>query len=134
MAKESLVDRKFDASTNLAKELAARHAPLLAAFWDYDNDWDRWKLVLVPRSLSEERRLVDIASNLLIEPPYRSVFSMSDPVVDFQIDRARALGDYIRIEPYVGRRFDTTFTSGQYFESVIPVYLAPELMTHLSPV
>ena len=48
-----------------------------------------------------------------------------------KLERARALGSYIRIDPYIGRRIDTTFTGGQYFESVIPVYLAPELMPHL---
>jgi hypothetical protein len=133
MAAESLVDSKFDASVGLADTLLDVGAPLLAAFWDYDSDWERWKLVLVPKEVSDERRLVDQASDLLIQPPYRHVFSLSDPVVDSrQIDRARALGAYIRNEPFVGRRMDTTFTGHQYFESVIPVYLAPELMTHLS--
>jgi hypothetical protein len=131
MAAESLVDRKFDASVDLAKKLLDQEAPLLAAFWDYDSDWERWKLVLVPKSSSDERRLVEQASTLLIEQPYRVAFSLSDPTVDsHQIERPRALGAYIRIEPYVGRRFDTTFTGRQYFESVVPVYLAPELMTH----
>ena len=133
MVADSVVDRKLDASIDLAKRLLDRGAPLLAAFWDYDSDWERWKLVLVPRSSSDERRLVDEASDLLIEPPYRDVFSLSDPTVDsHEIDRARALGAYIRVEPYIGRRMDTTFTGHQYFESVVPVYLAPELMKHLS--
>jgi hypothetical protein len=69
---------------------------------------------------------------LLVEAPYSSAFSLSDPAVDArQVERARALGAYIRVKPYVGRRIDTTFTGGQYFESVVPVYLASELMTHL---
>jgi hypothetical protein len=32
----------------------------------------------------------------------------------------------------IGRRFDTTFTGGEYFEAFIVVYLAPELQRHLS--
>ncbi len=88
--------------------------------------------MLVPTSPEEEGRLIKEATALLVESPYRSVFSLSDPAVDSrQIDRARALGAYIRVAPYIGRRIDTTFTGGQYFESVVPVYLAPELMTHL---
>ena len=72
------------------------------------------------------------ASALLVEAPYRSVFSVSDPVVDGrQIERARALGAYIRVEPYIGRHIDATFTGGHYFEDVVPVYFAPELLTRL---
>lgn len=133
MAAGSLVDSKLEASKQLASTLVQRGAPLLAAFWDFHEDIDRWTLVLVPASPAEKRLLVKHATDLLIEPPYRSVFSISDSLVDGQqIDRARALGGYIRYEPYVGRRFDTTFTDGQFFESVVPVYFKPELLTRLA--
>jgi hypothetical protein len=133
MAAESLVDSKFEASKQLASTLVQRGAPLLAAFWDFHEDVDRWTLVLVPTSPDEERRLIKQATDLLVEPPYRSIFSVSDPLIDsHQIDRARALGAYIRYEPYIGRRFDTTFTNGQFFESVVPVYFRPELLTRLA--
>jgi hypothetical protein len=133
MAAESLVDSKFEASKQLASTLVQRGAPLLAAFWDFHEDVDRWTLVLVPTSPDEERRLIKQATDLLVEPPYRSIFSVSDPLIDsHQIDRARALGAYIRYEPYVGRRFDTTFTNGQFFESAVPVYFRPELLTRLA--
>ncbi len=132
MVAEMLGDRKVEASDRLAKELIARSSPLLAAYWEFREEDGRWTLVLVPSSPEQERRLIKEATALLVEPPYRSVFSLSDPSIDSrQIARARALGAYIRLEPYIGQRIDTTFTSGQYFESVVPVYLAPELMTHL---
>lgn len=132
MAAESLIDTKLEGSKQLARELIARGAPLLAAYWEFREEVDRWTLVLVPTSPDEERRLIKEATALLIEAPYRSAFSLSDPAVDSrQIGRARALGAYFRVEPYIGRRIDTTFTGGEYFESVVPVYLAPELMTHL---
>jgi hypothetical protein len=132
MATESLTDSKLEGSKQLARELIGQGAPLLAAYWEFREEVDRWTLVLVPTSPDEERRLIKEATTRLVEAPYRSVFSLSDPAVDSrQIDRARALGAYIRVEPYIGRRIDTTFTGGQYFESVVPVYLAPELMTHL---
>jgi hypothetical protein len=132
MAAESLVESKLEASKQLARELIKRGAPLLAAYWEFREEVDRWTLMLVPTSPEEERRLIKEATALLVENPYRSAFSLSDPAVDSrQIERARALGAYIRVEPYIGRRIDTTFTGGQYFESVVPVYLAPELMTHL---
>ena len=132
MVAETLGDRKVDASEKLAKELIVRGSPLLAAYWEFREEVDRWTLVLVPKSADEERRLIKEATSRLIETPYRSVFSLSDPAIDSrQIERARALGAYIRVEPYIGRRIDTTFTGGQYFESVIPVYFSPELMTHL---
>jgi len=116
----------------LAKELIRRGSPLLASYWEYREDEGRWTLMLVPTSPEEEHRLIKEATALLVETPYRSAFSLSDPAVDArQIERARALGAYIRVKPYVGRRIDTTFTGGQYFESVVPVYLAPELITHL---
>jgi hypothetical protein len=132
MAAESLVESKLESSKQLARELIKRGAPLLAAYWEFREEVDRWTLMLVPTSPEEERRLVKEATDLLVESPYRSAFSLADPAIDsHQIERAKALGAYIRIEPYIGRRFDTTFTGGQYFESVVPVYLAPELMTHL---
>ena len=133
MVADTLVDRKVEASERLAKELIGRGGPLLAAYWDFREEVGQWVLVLVPTSPKEERRLIEQATALLVEASYRSVFSLSDPVVDSgQIERARALGAYIRVAPYVGRRIDTTFTNGQYFESVVPVYFAPGLMTHLS--
>jgi hypothetical protein len=133
MAAEALVDSKFEASKQLASALVQRGAPLLAAFWDFHEDVDRWTLVLVPTSPQEQGRLIKQATDLLIEPPYRSIFSISDSLVDsHQIDRARALGAYIRYEPYVGRRFDMTFTNGEFFESVVPVYFKPELLTRLA--
>jgi hypothetical protein len=132
MAAESLIQSKLEASKKLAKQLIEQGAPLLAAYWEFREEVDRWTLVLVPTSPDEERRLIKEATTRLVEPPYRSVFSLSDPAIDSrQIERARALGAYIRVAPYIGRRMDTTFTGGQYFESVVPVYLAPELMTHL---
>jgi hypothetical protein len=133
MAAESLVDSKLESSKQLAKELIKRGAPLLAAYWEFREEVDRWTLMLVPTSPEDERRLIKEATSLLVEPPYRSAFSISDPAIDsHQIDRARALGAYIRIQPYVGRRIDTTFTGGQYFESVVPVYFKPELLTRLA--
>jgi hypothetical protein len=132
MVTEALGDRKVEASERLAKDLIGRGSPLLAAYWEFREEEGRWTLMLVPTSPEEERRLIKEATALLVEPSYRSVFSLSDPAVDSrQIDRARALGAYIRVVPYIGRRIDTTFTGGQYFESVVPVYLARELMTHL---
>lgn len=132
MAAESLIESKLEASKRLAKQLVEQGAPLFAAYWEFREDVDRWTLVLVPKSADEERRLIKEATTRLIETPYRSVFSLSDPAIDSrQIERARALGAYIRVEPYIGRRIDTTFTGGQYFESVVPVYFSPELMTHL---
>jgi|SRR5882757_1067723 len=132
MAAESLIETKLEASKQLAKRLIEQGAPLLAAYWEFREEADRWTLVLVPITRNEERRLIKHATELLIEAPYRSAFSLSDPAVDSrQLERARALGAYIRVEPYIGRRIDTTFTGGQYFESVVPVYLAPELVTHL---
>ena len=132
MAAESLIESKLTASKQLVQQLIEQGAPLFAAYWEFREEADRWTLVLVPVSESEERLLIRQATGLLVELPYRSIFSLSDPSIDSrQIERARALGAYIRIEPFIGQRIDTTFTGGQYFESVVPVYLAPELMTHL---
>jgi hypothetical protein len=131
MVTEALGDRKIDASEALAQELITRGSPLLAAYWEFREELGCWRLVLVPTAAEEERRLIKDATDLLFEAPYRSTLSIFDSAIDSrQIDRARALGAYIRTEPYIGRRFDTTFTGHQYFESVVPVYLAPELMTH----
>jgi|UniRef100_Q07PL4 hypothetical protein len=132
MAAESLTDSKFAASERLVKELLQRRAPLLAAYWEYREEVGRWTLMLVPDSPDQELTLIREATDQLVEPPYRSIFSLSDPSVESrQIPRARALGAYIRVEPYVGRRIDTTFTAGEYFESVVPIYFKAELMTRL---
>ncbi len=132
MAAEPLVEAKFETSKRLADALVSNGAPLLAAYWDFDEDIDRWTLMLVPTSLSDQRRLIEQATALLVKPPYREIFSLSDPAIDgHQIDRARALAAHIRNKPFVGRRIDTTITGGQFFESAIPVYFKPELMTHL---
>ena len=132
MVTESVVESKVEASKQLAKRLIDAKAPLLAAYWDYREEVGRWTLVLVPVSPSDERVLIKDATDLLVEQPYRLVLSISDTSVDSrQIKRAQALGAYIRVEPFVGRRIDMTFTGREYFESVVPVYLAPQLMTHL---
>lgn len=132
MVAEAPVETKFEASKQLAQRLIGQGALLLAAYWEFQEDADSWRLVLVPPSPGEEQGLIRQATELLIEAPYRSAFSLSDVAVDSrQIARARALGAYIRVKPYVGRRIDTTFTGGQYFESVVPVYLAKQLLTHL---
>lgn len=132
MVAESLVERKFDASRRFAQALIEQGAPLLAAYWEFREERERWVLVLVPTSAGKAGELIKEVSGLRTEQPNRSEFSVSDLVVSgHQIDRARALGAYIRIEPYIGRRIDTTFTGGHYFESVVPVYLRPDLLTHL---
>jgi len=116
----------------LAKELIGRGSPVLAAYWEFREDDGRWTLILVPRSPEEERRLIRDATALLVEDTYRSIFSIFDSAIDSrQIERARALGAYFRVEPYAGRRIAKTFTGRQYFESVVPVYFSPELMPHL---
>jgi hypothetical protein len=132
MAADAITGVKLDASHQLAKRLIERGAPLLAAYWEFREELDRWTLVLVPASSSDEILLIKEATDLLVESPFRSAFSISEPSVDSrQIKRARALSAYIRIEPFVDRRIDDTFTGGEYFESVVPIYLDPKLMTHL---
>jgi|ERR1041385_281564 hypothetical protein len=133
MAAELLVDSKIEFSKQLAKELTERGAPLLAVYWEFHEEVDRWTLMLVPSSPEDQHRLIKEATSLLVQPPYRSAFSVSDPLIDaHQIERAKALGAYIRVQPYVGRRIDTMFTGGEYFEKVVPVYFKPELLTRLA--
>lgn len=128
MAERSLVERKFDVSKQLISQLTSVGAPLLAAYWEWQQDRDRWIFYLVPKTAADERELVKKASSAMIEQPYRSVFSLSDVFVDaHQIERARAIGAYLRSSEDIGRQFDTTFTGGHYFESVIVLYVAPEL-------
>jgi hypothetical protein len=130
MAERSLVERKVEVSRQLINQLKAERAPLLAAYWELPPEKDRWIFYLVPKSTDAERELVKAASKIMIEPPYRSVFSLSDVFVDAQqIDRARALGSYLRSPEDLGRQFDTTFTGGHYFESVIVLYMSGELHT-----
>src|SRR6185437_10140020 len=79
MVTEELGDRKVETSERLAEELIARGSPLLAAYWEFREEEGRWTLILVPNSPEEERRLIKEATALLVEVPYRSVFSLSDP-------------------------------------------------------
>ena len=128
MVDRSLVERKFETSKALVNDLLAAKAQLLAAYWEWEQERDRWIFYLVPNSNDDERVLVEATSKIMIEQPYRSVFSLSDVFVDaHQIVRARALGSYVRSSEDIGRQFDTTFTGGQYFESVIVIYIAPKL-------
>jgi hypothetical protein len=127
MAEHSLVERKLEASKTLIDQLKTVGAPLLAGYWEFASEKDRWSLYLVPKSIQDERNLVDATSKIMITPPYRSVFSLSDVYVDAnQIPRAKALGSYLGNSEDWARQFDTTFTGGQYFESVIVLYLARE--------
>lgn len=129
MVDQSLVDRKLAASFDLVAHLVKVGAPLLAAYWEWRDEKGYWELVLVPKSRVEERELINKATEVLREQPYRSVFSLLDFTVSGrEIERARAIGAYLRRPEDVGRRFDTTFTGGHYFESVIVVYVAPELL------
>jgi hypothetical protein len=128
MADRTLVERKLATSEQLVRQLTSVKAPLLAAYWEWGQERDYWVLYLVPNSTKTERELVRAASEIMIASPYRTVFSLSDVFVDAsQIERARAIGAYLRSPEDLGRQFDTTFTGGQYFESVIVLYVAPEL-------
>jgi hypothetical protein len=127
MVDRPLVERKLATSRELAEDLAAIGAPLLAGYWEWSLDRERWVFYLVPKSRGEQGRLIETASRLMIKPSYRSVFSLSDVFIDArQIERARAISAYLRSSEDLGRQFDTTFTGGHYFESVIVVYIAPE--------
>jgi hypothetical protein len=131
MAESSLVERKLEVSRQLTSQLKSAGAPLLAAYWEWTQERDRWNFYLVPKSAADERELVDKTSSVMIKQPYRSVFSLSDVFVDaHQIERAHAIGAYLRSSEDLGRQSDTTFTGGHYFESVIVVYIAPELQKH----
>src|SRR5581483_7984962 len=131
MADQSLTDLKIQMSRQLVDSLKAVNAPLLAAYWEWgssDTGRSGWIFYLVPRSAADERTLIDRASAIMVEKPYRSAFSLSDVVVDKQqIERARAIGNYVRIPRDIGKRFDTTFTGGHYFEGIIVIYVAPEI-------
>jgi len=128
MAERSVVERKFEVSQELVSRLTAERTPLLAAYWELPPETDRWIFYLVPKSTTAERELVNATSRIMITSPYRSVFSLSDVYVDAnQIARARAIGSYLQSPEDLGRQFDTTFTGGHYFESVIVLYIAPEL-------
>ena len=75
MAERSLIERKLEISRQLISQLRAERAPLLAAYWEFAPEKDRWVFYLVPKSTDAERELVDVTSKIMIVPPYRSVFS-----------------------------------------------------------
>ena len=128
MVERSLVEQKFELSKKLVERLNAETASLLAAYWELASERDRWSFYLVPKSIEQQAQLIDATSRIMITPPYRSVFSLADVYVDaHQIARARAIASYLRSTENLGQQFDTTFTGGQYFESVIVLYIAPEL-------
>jgi hypothetical protein len=128
MVDRALVERKLDVSRELTRQLTSADAPLLAAYWEWTQEKERWVFYLVPKSIRDEGVLVNSASKMMVTQPYRSVFSLSDVYVDAQqIPRARAIGSYLRSPEDLGRQFDTTFTGGHYFESVIVLYISPEL-------
>ena len=128
MVDDTLTDRKIEDSVIFVQTLAERGAPILAAFWDFPEERGRWVLVLVPRSNADQAAVVHAAADMLVEPPYRYVFSLSDPIVDsHQIERAKALAVYLDGEVGPGQRILTTFTGGHYFEAAIPLYFACEL-------
>ena len=64
MVAESLTDSKLESSKQLAGELIEQGAPLLAAYWEFREEVDRWTLVLVPTSPDDERRLIKEATDL----------------------------------------------------------------------
>lgn len=132
MADSSLVESKLAASKELVQKILDAKLPLAAAYWERREEHGGWILLLVPTSVRDELDMIDKVSSLLIEKRFRSTFSLSDVFVDsHKIERARALGAYIRAESYAGQQIDTTFTGGHYFESVVPLYFAPALLPHL---
>jgi hypothetical protein len=105
MAERSLVERKLEVSRQLTDQLTSAGTPLLAAYWEWRHEKDRWIFYLVPKTTADERALVEKVSGIVVQQPYRSVFSLSDVFMDsHQIARG-----------------------GHYFESVIVLYIAPEL-------
>jgi hypothetical protein len=131
MVERTLVDSKIEASRGLAQKLAEKNLPLLVAYWDWSEDKDRWTFYLVPRSNADERKLIDETSKYLIGRPYRSAFSLLDVVIDSQkIGRAKALAAYIRSRGDLGKQFDSIFTGGQFFEGVVPIFVASDLASN----
>src|SRR3954451_11426584 len=101
MVTEALGDRKVHASEELAQELIRRGSPLLAAYWEFREELGGWKLLLVPTTAEEERRLIKDATDLLFEAPYRPALSIFDSSIDSrQIERSRAFRAYIRVRTH----------------------------------
>jgi hypothetical protein len=77
MADQSLVDQKLRMSFELAARLAALGAPLLAAYWEWRGEKEYWELFLVPKSAAEQRELINIATEVLLDPPTVRCFRFS---------------------------------------------------------
>lgn len=132
MADQALVESKLAASNELVKKVVESNLPLAAAYWEWREEYGGWILLLVPKSYRDEAGFIDKVSSLLLGAPFRSIFSLSDVFVDsHKIERARALGSYIRTDSSFGQRIDKTFTGGHYFEGAVPIYFAPELSPNL---
>ena len=132
MADQSLVTTKFAASKDLVGIIREASLPIAAAYWEKREEYGGWRLLLVPTSQREELPVISKVSSVLREKPFRSVFSLTDVFVDSrELERARALGAYIRDESSIDQQLETTFTGGHYFESVVPIYFAPSLLINV---
>lgn len=132
MADQSLVESKIAVSKELVQRIRNDRLPLAAAYWERREEYGGWIFLLVPTSFRGELDTISKVSSLLAEGPFRSTFTLSDVFVDsHKIEQAHALGAYIRDEAYYGQRIDTTFTGGHYFEGVVPIYFAPELLPNV---
>jgi hypothetical protein len=128
MADRRLNPTKIDASDKLTKALVSQNSPVSAAYWEYQEERGGWVFFLIAPSEAEGFTLVRDAATFLVEAPYRNVFSLSDVIIDArQIDRAKALANYLNQRAIFGTQVSTTFTGGHYFEEIIVVYFSPAL-------
>ena len=134
MATPSLVDRKLNASRQFTDDLLQRGSPIVAAYWEFVEERDRWIFYVVPKLAADELKVIEQTVKLLADAPYETYISIFDVFVDSrQLSRAKALSSCIRGPRDLGREIGT-FADGHYFESAIVVYMAPELLQQYSAV
>lgn len=116
MVEDILVSANIAGGEALVRALDAAKFPVLAAFWRYDPESDRWRMVIAtPEAASPQRayiRIGEIADAAQISTPDLAQLTLVPPT-----DAAVAtLSSKMRIEGLSGVRLSKSMVGGVYLE------------------
>lgn len=116
MVEDVLVSANIAGGEALVRALDAAGFPVLAAFWRYEPESDRWRLVLAtPEAASPQEayiRIGEIADAARIQTPDLAEVSLVPPT-DLSV---ATLSRTMRIEGLSGVRLSKSMVDGVYFD------------------
>jgi hypothetical protein len=133
MAKEVLVsrfltDEMISAGHALVEEVRKSNLQIVAAFWLYYDEAERWRLVLASKRFNNEGPLALYREldKLIYDKDRQEVFGIrleNTTFVDASDELVRALASANQLGMIAGKRLPRSYFSGQYVEDIYVYFI-----------